>query len=631
MTSDAGVDQSEVRCPACGVGLLLLERTDPSTGMVVGTCGHLAYSGYLAELLYLRRRAAWLTDRICEGSPPPPPALAREYGVWDPPVPAHAGPTQVAAPPTQRPAPTPVAPPRGRAPGLQGVLLAAGALLLVLAAAVFTAVAWPRLGVVGQVALVLVATLASAGVAIGVRQRLRGTAQAFAALAVGLAVVVLAAAPALGLLPRGWIAADSGYWTLGLLLVGGLALSGGRRFDLPIWSWLGWLLLGAALVVTAATAWSALGQSPGTAAVVFGIAAVLAVVVGSSPWWWDDLRPERGPVVLAAVGVLLVCGAVLASLALSGEAVAPAGAAVAVVGLSVLVADRRLSSTRGGALAAAGVVLLAAGVGTVLASAGVQVLTAGVVALLGVAVLLAAIRVGHGELGMLAATTGWTTWFVLVVVTVLAPSVDPLDQTPWAVFFALVGAGLLLAGWRAPRASGLRLLPWPAAMLLFVAFVLALPASYPDVLEAWTLPLAGLLAVAGLVSTTGRNAPTAQRWGPAASAALLPSAVATWSAPWVAEVSGEPVGEHLLRLVLVLAGSALVLVIGVRRRAAGLVVPAAVALGLAGFAQLWTGLQALPRWVALAAVGAALVLTGARFEWVRSEGRRASAWVRGLE
>jgi hypothetical protein len=48
-------------------------------------------------------------------------------------------------------------------------------------------------------------------------------------------------------------------------------------------------------------------------------------------------------------------------------------------------------------------------------------------------------------------------------------------------------------------------------------------------------------------------------------------------------------------------------------------------------AQVWTGLQGLPRWLALAMVGAALVAAGARFEWVRAEGRRASAWVRGLE
>jgi hypothetical protein len=112
--------------------------------------------------------------------------------------------------------------------------------------------------------------------------------------------------------------------------------------------------------------------------------------------------------------------------------------------------------------------------------------------------------------------------------------------------------------------------------------------------------------------------------------ALVPSAVATWGAPWVSGAGDESAATALLRLVLVLAVSAAVLVAGVRLRSLGLVVPAALALSVAALAQLWTGLQALPRWLALALVGAALVAAGARFEWVRGEGRRARAWVRDL-
>jgi hypothetical protein len=81
----------------------------------------------------------------------------------------------------------------------------------------------------------------------------------------------------------------------------------------------------------------------------------------------------------------------------------------------------------------------------------------------------------------------------------------------------------------------------------------------------------------------------------------------------------------------VLVVGAAVLVVGVRLRAGGLVLPAATAVAIAALAQVWTGLQGLPRWLALALVGVVLVAAGARFEWVRAEGRRAGAWVRGLE
>jgi hypothetical protein len=80
----------------------------------------------------------------------------------------------------------------------------------------------------------------------------------------------------------------------------------------------------------------------------------------------------------------------------------------------------------------------------------------------------------------------------------------------------------------------------------------------------------------------------------------------------------------------VLVVSAVLLVAGVRRRAGGLLWPGAVGLALAGSAQLWGGLQSLPRWVALALVGGSLVLAGARFERLRSEGRRARAWAQEL-
>jgi ribosomal protein S18 acetylase RimI-like enzyme len=55
----------------CGVGLLVLERADPVTGMVTGTCGHRAFAGYVAELLHLEQRADWLTDRVKVQEAPP--------------------------------------------------------------------------------------------------------------------------------------------------------------------------------------------------------------------------------------------------------------------------------------------------------------------------------------------------------------------------------------------------------------------------------------------------------------------------------------------------------------------------------------------------------------------------------
>lgn len=54
------------------------------------------------------------------------------------------------------------------------------------------------------------------------------------------------------------------------------------------------------------------------------------------------------------------------------------------------------------------------------------------------------------------------------------------------------------------------------------------------------------------------------------------------------------------------------------------------AVAVADSAQLWGGLQMLPRWLALASIGGALVLAGARFEGVRSQRHRARGRARAL-
>lgn len=136
---------------------------------------------------------------------------------------------------------------------------------------------------------------------------------------------------------------------------------------------------------------------------------------------------------------------------------------------------------------------------------------------------------------------------------------------------AAVGAGLLgglvlLAGVRRGQ-PGLPLMAWPGAVLAYLGVLPFVPDGYPDLLEAWTLPLAALLAVAGVVCWAGRPASTMRRWAPALVVALVPSALACWTAPWVdpGAVDGGPVGEDLPRLAVVLVVSALLLVAGARR------------------------------------------------------------------
>jgi prolipoprotein diacylglyceryltransferase len=113
--------------------------------------------------------------------------------------------------------------------------------------------------------------------------------------------------------------------------------------------------------------------------------------------------------------------------------------------------------------------------------------------------------------------------------------------------------------------------------------------------------------------------------------ALIPSAVATWVAPWALDASDLSTTWHLARLAAVLVASVIAMVIGARLHMGGLLLPASLALAIAALAQVWSGLSNLPRWVGLAIAGTLLVLAGARIESLRREGRRAVGWLEGLD
>ena len=127
----------------------------------------------------------------------------------------------------------PEAIPRGdwRPEHIRDALLWLGSLLLIIAAITFAVVAWARLSPYGRAGMLVAATLVAAGLTHSVRGRLRPTAQALAALTIGLTLVDWRA------LERTSVAHGVGaaaWWAVGLAVIGAGVLAVGRKSELTV-------------------------------------------------------------------------------------------------------------------------------------------------------------------------------------------------------------------------------------------------------------------------------------------------------------------------------------------------------------------------------------------------------------
>ena len=223
----------------------------------------------------------------------------------------------VAAPAAARPAP-PARPPAEWTPQrVQNVLLSLGALLLAVAAIVFTVVAWGRLGIGGRAAVLAGVTAVAAAVPRALlRRRLPASAEAVAAIALALGVVDL-----LALRLAGLAAVDDVdphvYWAGGSALLAAAAAAYARALPVRVAPVAACALLqvpGAALATGADT--------PSRAAVLLAAAAA-----GDVTLWVVLQRPDRlvRAVLLVAGTLAWAAAAVVAAVAVFGDA-ARAGA-----------------------------------------------------------------------------------------------------------------------------------------------------------------------------------------------------------------------------------------------------------------------------------------------------------------
>ncbi|SCL39512.1 hypothetical protein GA0070624_6593 [Micromonospora rhizosphaerae] len=399
----------------------------------------------------------------------------------------------------------------------------------------------------------------------------------------------------------------------------------------------GALPTGSALLVlaVAATAYAVMarggrGMLPVLAALPFAAVALpVLLVAAGAPW----------PLVPAAAFGAGVAALLAAAVAASRSPLTPVAAAVGLVlagpGLGGLVATRAGTLAGLGALVVAGAVVGAAGreSGTRLVGWLVTVLTAASFAV--TASLAGGLPLRTAAFAVLAVGA-----LVLFAAPVLAAREPAVGVAMEAAAQAVALVALLLTDGALRHAAAVSVL-WGAAVALRVlrrgestsrrwVFAgiaggsellgawLLLAAGGVVLLEAYTVPAAGLALAAGLVAL--RTRPGLNSWlafGPGLGAALLPSLVSVLVAP-------DP--QPWRRLALGVAALVAVLVGAVRRWQAPVLLGAAALVPLA-LHELVRGWDLLPRWIFLALGGLALIGLAATYERRRRDLARLRAAV----
>ena len=547
-----------------------------SDGIITCTCGVRAYVGYIQELDYLQQRVSWLQDRVAEDGGAPDPATATQYGVW---------PSPVGAPATTQPH-------RGRS--TQVLLVTLGAVMLLLAGLVFVAVAWQLVGPFGQVGFLLSATVIAGVLAFTLRKRVHATAEALAVVAFGLALIAAGAAPALGALPSEWNSPDSLYAIAVSVVMCVVGIGLGHGSGLRSWVWLGWFTLPVVLACGLAFTvgfWESAHLGVTVAATVYLLAAIGLLVLRT---------PDR----LERIATAALCGVTAGGLTMGLLTFSPPLGALIVIGTFLLATLVTFEITRRFLLAVVGWPLFGFWLVLLGIAIGPSPAVAAALALAGVGLLFAVARWSR----VLAVTTAALVWCAWLLASI--PDGEP------TLVLTIAGVGLFAFGLYPGGAP----VAWLGALTL--ALVVVLEFDDPPVAEFYTLCLAVLLLLAGLLQWRAGQRRSGLVYGPAVAVALIPTAVLCWNDIWTA--------PSLIRFAIVMVVGMTLLLLGVRLHQQGLVVPAAIAVGIAATAQIFATLDTLPRWLALGIAGTVLIIVGARIEWVRGKGRETGEWLNSL-
>lgn len=607
-------------------------QLDPASAVndtVTCACGHKSDARWVAELGWLQARAAWVSERISKSDP-------WFEGEKVPSVEQEAPKKSVSG---------------------QQLLYILGGISMVVAVAVFTAVAWERIGALGQLAALLLVVAVASFVAIKSKDSLVGLSNTSAVLATIVAGTGLLSAPEFGLINKALSHSDSIYTPSVLFVVALASFGAGYLTKIPGWTYVGLILMVPATFVFTENYSSQTLSSDGyhaVSVVTFSIAAFL-LAFGKSKASQAHRLTQFFNISIVILQIFLAANLFTHSMDAVGLLEQPFVLALVYLGVAavwIFAATRTGKSTLTFVEDTAGLIasyVASALIGFALAYVFIpavqypldpyDVIDTGGAAdrflvygtALGALIMAAPAlkRIDNLNLNRFFTLTSAVLWIALFSGLNQQTMSGPVQVNSMIGFFGLIAIGLFV------RWSGEVHIGYYIPTLIFGSIAIALVVVdklAPDFEgpEAVTFSIATyLLAMALLFNRrTGVTHKSFVTLGLPLLVALIPSALVANALLFV----DKPDSLMWTRFWTVIAVSVACLILGLKLQKSGLFLPGAIGFAIVSLPQIFLRLSVIvPRWIIFGVIGILLITIAARFEHLQKLGRDTSRWFRSLD
>ncbi|MEN9692775.1 MAG: hypothetical protein RLZZ330_419 [Actinomycetota bacterium] len=604
-----------------------LDASKAVDGWVTCECGRRSDARWVNELGWLQSRASWVSDRIRNSEP------------W------FDSNKQSSAQPVEH----------NRASGQQ-LLYILGGISLVVAVAVFTAVAWERIGAYGQLAALMVVVAIAAVIAIKTRDGLVGLSNTSAVLAVFVAGTGLLSAPEFGLIDKTYGYSSNIYTTLVFLVLVLAAFAGGYLTKVTSWSLIS--IVGLVPLTLAFNEGFAQSNYTMDSNHLVSLVTVTAACLASGLMFVAiKNRHEISAifrVIVTIVECILLFNIFSHSMDTLGHAQTPAVVASGFLIMALIwtfISSRFIASEPGfngnaiqtsAGYVASGIYGFAIAIALLPAFVpyeyDVWEQTAGspdklvvVSALLGAALMLAPLveQVQNRIAARYLTLTASVFWFAMMNGTGQFNWEKSVDLKTVALFFAVVSVSLAIRWWFVinPAFFIPSVFTGIVAVGILAGETFMKNASGPEPLTiSIAIYLFAILQVLRVHTKDPHN--SFILIGIPLSVALIPSALV--SIRLLAESNSS--SSDWARLWIVVAVSVGAVAFGLKLQKSGLLIPGAVAFVFAAIPQIFIRLSVfVPRWIIFGVVGILLITVAARFEHLQKFGRDTRSWFRKLD